>query len=304
MKKKIIVLAGPTAVGKTEYAIDIAKAFNGEIVSCDSMQIYKFMDIGSAKPSLEERGKATHHLVDFLDPNTSFSVAEYQALAKEVIEDILNRGKMPIVAGGTGLYLDSILFPMNFANISKDSSIRKKYEELAKLNGKAYVYNILKNKNSSMADDIHPNNLVKVIRALEIIELGKEKEEFSKLRKKTAHYDALLVGLNRDRNRLYDRINLRVDLMLEEGLLAEVKSLLDMGIDKSSTAMQAIGYKELIQHIEGEISIEEAVDKIKQNTRRYAKRQLTWFKRYDNMKWFTLPENSKEEVIKWLQKRI
>lgn len=306
--KKIIVVAGPTAVGKTEYAIDIAETIGGEIVSADSMQLYKFMDIGSAKPTSEERARIPHHLVDEIDPRMPFSVAAYQKLAKCAINEIFSKGKIPVISGGTGLYINSLVYDMDFSAPPAGEDYREKLEALAEDKGKEYLYFILKEKSPDMAERIHPNNLKKVIRALEVLETsGKEINPFSHSFKKTTDYDTLMIGLSRDRDELYERINHRVDVLIDCGLVDEVKSLMDMGLTESNISMKGIGYKEIIGALNDEYDISEAIYLIKRNTRHYAKRQITWMKRYDDMKWFNLSayknkDESLEEILSWLEK--
>lgn len=301
----VIVIAGPTAVGKTEYAIELAKEINGEIVSCDSMQIYKYLDIGSAKPTSEEREKAVHHLIDFVNPKDSFSVADYAVLARKIIDDILKRGRRVIVVGGTGLYLNSLIYDMDFSGTYKNDELRKKYELIANEKGKNYLYQILKEKDEAMANKIHFNNVRKIIRALEIIDLGGSNlKEFSRVEEKKSSYSFKLICLNRERKELYNRINLRVDKLIEAGLLEEVKHLMSMGLDENSQSMKGIGYKEIIEYLKGEVTFDEAVEKLKQNTRRYAKRQLTWFRRYQDMEWINLTDKKDEEIMECLRKKI
>lgn len=305
---RIIVISGPTAVGKTKYAIEVAKSLNGEIVSCDSMQLYKFMNIGSAKPTSYEKSQVVHHLVDVIDPRDDFSVAIYQKMAKEAIFKILNKGKTPIISGGTGLYLNSLLYDMDFSGVEEDKEYREYLEKLAELKGPEYVHSLLKDVDSKGYERIHPNNLKKVIRALEGAKTGNKINDFKSVIKKTTDYEPILICLNRNRDELYNRINLRVDLMLEEGLIDEVRGLLNMGLKDSDISMKGIGYKEIISYLNGEISIEEATDLIKKNTRHLAKRQVTWFKRYKEMKWFNLSDFKNDEagileVLKWLRKK-
>lgn len=306
--KDIIVVAGSTAVGKTEYAIELAKALDGEIVSCDSMQLYKFMDIGSAKPTASELAQAKHYLVDEIDPRQPFSVAEYQKMAKDAIKEIHDKGKLPIISGGTGLYLNSILYEMDFGADAADDDYRKELENFADENGAEALHKRLAEKDADAAGRIHPNNIKKVIRALEAVEKGgKAIKPFTEVKTENPLYRSFLIGLTRDRQELYDRINKRVDILMERGLLEEVKGLFDMGLTEENISMKGIGYKELIQHIEGEYSLEEAVEKIKKNTRHYAKRQLTWFRRYEKMKWFDLSAYETcgaalEDMLEWLKK--
>ena len=304
------MIAGPTAVGKTEYAIEAAKAFNGEIVSCDSMQLYKHMDIGSAKPSRQEREEAVHHLIDFLDPREEFSAAKYQNLARGAIDDILSRERLPIISGGTGLYLNSILYDMDFAGSSENSQLREKLRETADREGTEALHKKLAEMDPDAAARIHPNNTKKIIRAIERLEGGEGRlRPFDDGISVNKDYDPLLVCLTRDREELYDRINRRVDLLIEQGLVDEVRSLTAMGLTADDISMKGIGYKEIIAYLEGETSLEEAVEKIKKNTRHYAKRQLTWFRRYATIFMFDLSEyldekEAKGEFIHWLEKRL
>ena len=296
--RKIIVIAGPTACGKTEYAIRVAENTGGEIVSCDSMQIYKFMSIGSAKPTAEELARAKHWLVDKIDPRDDFSVARYRDMAKDAINDILSRGKTPIIAGGTGLYLNSLLYDMDFSEADRDMELRQTLMDEADLFGPEYVYKKLEAIDPVKASKIHPNNLKKVIRALEGASNGKGIAEFSELTARTGDYDVLLIGLVRDREELYDRINRRVDIMVEQGLFGEVEELLEMGLQEEDISMKGIGYKEVIAYYDGQMTEDEAIDKIKQNTRHLAKRQLTWFRRYEDMHWINITELGEEGAMK------
>lgn len=297
-QRRIIAIAGPTASGKTEYAIKIAKAINGEIVSCDSMQIYKFMDIGSAKPTREELKEVKHWLVDEIDPREEFSVAIYRDMAKKYIEDIFSRGMTPVVAGGTGLYLNSLLYDMDFSDTAKDTELRETLMDEAELFGAEYLYKKLESLDPIKASNIHPNNVKKVIRALEGAINGEGIGEFSSLKEKTSDYDVVLIGITRDREELYDRINRRVDLMVEEGLFDEVRDLLERGLTEEDISMKGIGYKEIIAFYDGVYTEEEAIEKIKQNTRHLAKRQMTWFRRYEDMHWFNLSELKEEEALR------
>ena len=288
-KPHIVCVVGPTASGKTSYAIEYAKAHNGEIVSCDSMQIYKFMNIGTAKATEEELAQVHHHMIDFVHPNTDYSVAEFARDAKLCIDDILSRGKLPVLCGGTGLYTDSIVNGVEFAEEKRDDEYRESLWKMAETEGVEAVHDILKEADPIEAEKVHPNNVKRVIRALEICRTtGMTKTEADKLALKDKPYDAEYIGLDLDREVLYDRINRRVDVMMEHGLLAEVKMLLDMNIRRDSTAMQAIGYKEIVAYLDGECTLCEAVEKIKQESRRYAKRQLTWFRRNKDIKWIKI----------------
>lgn len=288
-KPKILCVVGPTASGKTDYAVELALKCGGEVVSCDSMQIYKHMDIGTAKPTADEMKGVKHHMIDIIEPNESFSVARFSEMARECIDDILLRGKTPVLCGGTGLYFDSTINNINFIQMDTDEEYRKDLESAAKEFGNEYVYEILKSVDEKAAESIHPNNLKRVIRALEIYKTtGKKKSELDKEQLSEPLYEPEITGLMRDREVLYDRINKRVDIMMEKGLVEEVSELIKMGIDTDATSMQAIGYKEIIEYLDGKTSLSDAVDKIKRESRRYAKRQLTWFKRNEKINWINI----------------
>ncbi len=284
--KKIVCVVGPTASGKTRFAIDYAKEYNGEIVSCDSMQIYKYMDIGTAKATEAERAEVRHHMVDFLEPDINYSVADFVKDAVICIDDILSRNRLPVLCGGTGLYVDSIINNVSFTEEEKDDEYREELKEIERTKGKDFLYEMLIKADEEEARKVHPNNVKRVMRALEICKTrGMTKTESDRLSLGKKRYDAKIYGLNADREVLYDRINKRVDKMIEDGLLEEVKKLLSMGIKKESTSMQAIGYKELVRHLEGEISYDEAIELIKRESRHYAKRQMTWFRRNSSIQW-------------------
>ncbi|NLD20346.1 MAG: tRNA (adenosine(37)-N6)-dimethylallyltransferase MiaA [Clostridiales bacterium] len=307
--KKVVAVAGPTAVGKTKYSIEIAKAFNGEIVSCDSMQLYKYMDIGSAKPTEEEQRQVPHHLVDFLDPREEFSVAQYQGLAKAAIDDIFARDKLPVISGGTGLYLNSLLYDMDFSSAPEDDSYRRGLEGIALQKGSEELHRMLADKDFEAAAEIHPNNKKKIIRALERLNAGEGRiKHFKELNSETADYDVILIGLTRDRQELYERINKRVDILIEAGLMDEVRSLMDIGLTQDAISMKGIGYKEIMDYFLGNCTLEAVIDKVKKNTRHYAKKQLTWFRRYDKMKWYNISDFTGEdialkEILTWLEKK-
>lgn len=306
--RQIIVVAGPTAVGKTKYAIEAAKAFDGEVVSCDSMQLYKYMDIGSAKPTPEELAQVPHHLVDFVEPKDAFSVAEYQKLAKEAISDVFDKGKTPVIAGGTGLYLNSILYDMNFSNAEANEELRKELEREASEFGPEFIHNKLKELDADAAERIHPNNVKKVIRAIEGAMSGEKIQDFKNCTQKCKDYDRILIGLTRNREELYDRINLRVDLLVEQGLFEEVEELLAKGLTEDDIAMKGIGYKEIIGYFNGQYSKEEAIELTKKNTRHLAKRQITWFKRYEDIHWINISEYENdeaaiEEMLLWIKSK-
>ena len=308
MNREIIVIAGPTAVGKTKYAIETALKFNGEVVSCDSMQLYKYMDIGSAKPTPEEQGRVKHYLVDEILPDAEFSVAKYQRLAKEAIEEIFHNGKTPVIAGGTGLYLNSLLYDMDFSAPPGDQVLRETLYKEADEYGARYIFDKLKALDAEGANRIHPNNIKKVVRAIEAATLGNKVKNFATDLVPTKDYSAKLIGLTRQREQLYDRINQRVDMLVDMGLLDEVKGLLNRGLKESDISMKGIGYKEIIGYYNGEYSLDEAIDLVKRNTRHLAKRQLTWFKRYEQMQWFNISEYADDEscledIYKWLKKK-
>ncbi len=298
MQNKIIAVAGPTASGKTALAVEIAKAVDGEIVSCDSMQIYKGLSIGTAKPDEEEMQGIPHHMLDFVEPERRYSVADFVEDARACIDDILTRGKVPVIAGGTGLYMDSVLNNISFADFDSDPNFRDEMQRLAEAEGNDAVHNLLQKADPEAAEKIHPNNVRRVIRALEVCKVtGKTFTQVNLESVRDAVYDALIIGIDRNRERLYERINLRVDIMLKKGLLAEVKELWQRGIDEDTTAMQAIGYKELIEYLENRCSYDAAVEKIQMESRRYAKRQLTWFRRNPDIVWFDADDGEFYEKV-------
>nr|WP_298572468.1 tRNA (adenosine(37)-N6)-dimethylallyltransferase MiaA [uncultured Mogibacterium sp.] len=282
--RKVYVIGGPTAAGKSVVALYLAKRIQGEIVNCDSVQLYKYMDIGSAKPSQKDMNTVPHHLYGFVDPADDITVAQYQQLAFDKIDGILSRGKTPIVVGGTGLYLNSLIYKMSFAAKPINLKRRDELEHLAEVRGKDYLFELLSAVDPEAAARIHPNNIRKIIRAIEAYELGSKLESMDKLEPNTK-YDFKINIVNMDREWLYNRINRRVDKLMEEGLLKEVKHLIAMGYNHDTPAMKGIGYKELLSYLDGKSTLEEAVNDIKTNTRHYAKRQLTWFKRYENAHW-------------------
>lgn len=299
MKQKLIVVAGPTASGKTRLAIDIAKSVNGEIVNADSMQIYKYMNIGSAKPTLEEQSEAKHHLIDFLEPDEEFSVADYTELAHKVIAEIASRGKIPIMCGGTGLYINSVVNDITFGEIETDYKLREELNELAKQHGSQYLLDILKEFDPVSAQRLHPGNLRRIVRAIEFYRTTgipiSEHQEMTK--QKESRYEPLMLCVKWDREVLYDRINKRVDIMMNDGLLDEVKQLMEMGYTKELNSMKGIGYKEIIDYFEGNMNLEDTVNLIKQSSRRYAKRQLTWFRRDKRIHWLDANEDFLAEGI-------
>lgn len=286
-KPKVILIGGPTAVGKTKTSIELAKRLGGEIISADSMQIYKYMDIGSAKPSIEEREGIPHHLLDFVDPREPFSAADFKRLAEAAIEDIHSRGKISIVVGGTGLYMNALLYEMDFSEVTDDSEERKALKAFAETEGNEALHDKLKALDSEAAERIHPNNVKRVIRAIEVASNAeKGVQDFKTALIPNERYDFYLMGLTGDRAKLYDRINRRVLLMFDQGLIDELKFLKNLGLDDSFTSMKGIGYKEIFPYLEGLKPLEQVVTDIQQNSRNYAKRQLTWFRRYPDLKWY------------------
>jgi tRNA dimethylallyltransferase len=290
MKEKLLVLIGPTAVGKTKLSIELAKKYNGEIISGDSMQIYRRMDIGTAKIHPDEMDGIPHHLLDIKEPDESFSVAEFQQLVREKITDIHKRGKLPMLVGGTGLYIQSVIYDYQFSETFSDDSFRKSLEERAEQFGNEYVHDLLRQIDPDSANRIHPNNLRRVIRAIEVYHCtGKTMTEYQLEQEQVLLYDVALIGLTMDREQLYERINLRVDLMMKQGLLEEVKALYEQEI-RDVQSIQAIGYKEIYDYLDGKVSMEEAIEILKQNSRRYAKRQLTWFRNKMEVSWFDMSD--------------
>ncbi|USK40741.1 tRNA (adenosine(37)-N6)-dimethylallyltransferase MiaA [Cytobacillus firmus] len=290
-KEKLAVLIGPTAVGKTKLSILLAKRFNAEIISGDSMQIYKRMDIGTAKINEEEMEGIPHHLIDIKNPEESFSAAEFQELVRSKITEITSRGKLPIIVGGTGLYIQSVIYDYQFSDAPSDEEFRKTLEERAEREGNNVIYEELLEIDPESAEKIHPNNIRRVIRALEIYHCtGKTMSQYQEKQNPELLYDMALIGLTMDRETLYDRINQRVDIMMQEGLLEEVRSLFDNGL-MDCQSIQAIGYKELYDYFNGRVSLENAVENLKQNSRRYAKRQLTWFRNKMNVEWFDMSDS-------------
>jgi tRNA dimethylallyltransferase len=296
---KVICVAGPTASGKTSLAIDLALALNGEIVSCDSMQIYRGMDIGTAKPDMDERKGIPHHMMDIADPTEDYSVARYVEEASRCIDDIFRRGKVPVVVGGTGLYMDALIKGLYFSNGTRNGILRKRIEDLHDRFGGPRLYRHLKSIDPGAADKIHPNDRKRLCRALEVY-YGSERSisaHNEETRKLPPRYNAVYIGLDyKDRQILYSRINDRVDQMFQMGLVEEVKRLLNKG-ELSATASQAIGYKEIIAAINENLPLESATEEIKRATRRYAKRQLTWFRRNPRIIWFHKDLQKYEDIL-------
>ena len=298
MKEQVVVICGPTASGKTRLGIDLAKKINGEIVSCDSMQIYKDMTIGTAKPTDEERKEAKHYLVDFVLPSERYSVAEYKKDAENTIEQIIKNGKKPIVVGGTGLYLNSLVYGIEYPEIETDLEYRKELEERVIREGLQKIYDEAKKIDPIAIEKISANDKKRILRILEIYHsTGKTKTELEiDSRKNGPKYDYKIFVLNMDREKLYERINLRVDLMIKDGLIEEVKALLRK-YKNFPTAMQGLGYKEVVEYLQNKLTKEEMIEKIKQETRRYAKRQITWFKSYKNAIWLDAANKNNVDII-------
>ena len=275
--KNLFVITGPTAVGKTDISIKLAKEIEGEIISADSIQVYKGLDIGSAKITQDEMDGVKHYLIDVLEPTDDFDIYTFKQMAEDAIEEIYAKGKVPIIVGGTGFYIQSVLYDVDFEETEVDMEYRKELEELAKINGNEYVHKMLEEVDPEYAAGIHPNNLKRVIRALEFYHENNIplSEHNAEQKENESPYNFAYYVLNDDRDVLYDRINKRVDLMFEKGLVDEVKGL---GLDKANQSMQGIGYKEVLEYINGNLSLEETKELIKKNTRHFAKRQLTWFR--------------------------
>ena len=287
MKPKVIVIVGPTASGKTALSIELAKRINGEIVSCDSMQIYKDMDIGSAKPTLEEMQGIKHYMIDVVKPDERFSVAEYKKQAEKAIEEILSKGKIPIVIGGTGLYADSLIYSIEYPEIEFDLKYRNKLEKKANTQeGLIELYNEAKRIDEEAIKKISENDKKRIIRILEIFHSTRKTKTQLEIesRRNEVKYDYRVFAIDMNREILYDRINKRVDIMIENGLIQEVKNLLNK-YGSFPTAMQGLGYKEVVEYFDGKLTKEEMIEKIKQETRRYAKRQLTWFRKNKQTIW-------------------
>lgn len=304
MKDKIIVIVGPTAVGKTAYSIELAKELNGEVISGDSMQIYKELDIGTAKATPEEMDDIPHYLINIKEMDEAYSVSDFQEEASIKIKEIIEKGKVPIIAGGTGLYVESLLYPVSHGNDSEPNyELRDELEQFAKENGNNALWLKLEEIDPEAASKIHENNVRRVVRALEVYyETGRLFSSLQNEKKKKAPvYDAYIIGLNTERELLYERINMRVDLMKDAGLIEEAKMLWErLGPEPEAQSTRGIGYQEFFPYFNKEIALDEAVESIKQNSRRYAKRQLTWFRnRLENVHWydFVLEEDSKEESI-------
>lgn len=308
MKKPLIILTGPTAVGKTKASINLAKAIGGEIISADSMQVYRHMDIGSAKITPEEMQGVKHHLIDVLEPDEEFHVVKFQRLAKKAMEEIYAKGKIPIVVGGTGFYIQALLYDIDFTENNEDTAYRRELEHIADTKGAEYLHEMLKAVDEKSAQNIHANNVKRVIRALEFFKQTGQKisEHNEKEREKESPYQFCYFVLNDIREHLYKRIELRIDEMLKEGLVAEVEMLKEKGYTREMTSMQGLGYKEILDYLNGVFSLEEAVYILKRDTRHFAKRQITWFKREKDVIWINKDEfdYDEEKILSFLLEKI
>lgn len=304
MKKPLIILTGPTAVGKTRLSLSLAGAVGGEILSADSMQVYRHMDIGSAKIRPDQMLGVRHHLIDVLEPTEEFNVVVFQKLALQCMEEIYERGRMPILTGGTGFYIQSVLYGIDFTENGGDGSYRRSLETLAEKKGRAYLHAMLEEADPGAAAQIHPNNIKRVIRALEYHEQTGEKisEHNEAQRVRQPAYRSCYFVLTQEREKLYRAIDSRVDLMLKQGLVAEVEGLLALGCKREDTAMQGLGYKEIIDYLEGRTTLEQAVYLIKRDTRRFAKRQLTWFRRERDVIWLDKDgfEQDEDNILRFM----
>lgn len=301
--KDLFILAGPTAVGKTEISIKLAQKLNGEIISADSMQIYKCMDVGSAKISFEEMRGVPHHLIDIIEPSEEFSVAEFKERAESAIEDISNKNKLPMLVGGTGFYINSLIYNYSFARTNKDEEYRDYLTKLSDEKGNEYVHNLLKDIDEESYNKLYPNDLKRVIRALEVYKVsGKPMSEFkAEQNVLDIPYNVHYFVLNMDRQKLYNRINQRVDIMFENNLIDEVIKLKEMGYNSNMQSMKGIGYKEVLYYLNGEISLNEAIEMIKQGSRNYAKRQLTWFRKDPRVTWINKDDfSSDDEIVEYI----
>lgn len=295
-KQKVIVIGGPTASGKTSLSIELAKKINGEIISADSMQIYKDMNIGTAKPEKEEMQGIPHYMLDFVSPEERYSVADYSKEAKKRIKEILEKGKVPIVVGGTGLYIETLIYEIEFLNIETDLEYRKELEKTAEEKGLEYLYNKAQKIDKTAMEKISINDKKRILRVLELYhQTGKTKTQLDKESRKEPEYDYKLFAIDMDREILYNRINKRVDIMIEKGLVQEVKNICEK-YNEFPTAMQGLGYKEVVEYLEGQATYEEMIEKIKIESRRYAKRQLTWFRKYENLTWLNGLESTEKNI--------
>ena len=292
-KPKLLVLVGPTAVGKTKMSIELAKTFNAEIISGDSMQVYRQMDIGTAKIKPEEMNGIPHHLIDIHEPDYPYSVAEFQENCRHLIEDIHARGKLPFIVGGTGLYVESVCYNFQFSEVGSDEEFRKEQFDYADVHGPEKLHEKLREIDPPSAERLHPNDVRRVIRSLEIYHMtGMRQSDQLAAQKKESSYDLCIVGLTMDRQMLYKRIEDRIDEMMEEGLVQEVAALLDHGVGPGCISMQGLGYKEIASYLRGEVPLETAVSELKRDTRRFAKRQLSWFRHMKDIHWVDMTDTA------------
>lgn len=308
MKNKLVIISGPTGVGKTKLSIELAKKIGGEIISADSMQVYKYMDIGSAKVTKDEMQNVKHHLIDVLEPTESFDVNRFQTMANKAIEEIYQRGHIPIIVGGTGFYIQSVLYQIEFKEEPQDQTYRLSLEKLVEEKGAHHLHEMLRTVDPEAASEIHENNVKRVIRAVEYYkQTGQKISEHNKEQKeKESPYDFTYFVLTDDRKKLYDRIDERVDEMMSQGLVEEVQKLKDMGCDSSMVSMQGIGYKEILDYLDGKSTLERAVYLIKQGSRHYAKRQLTWFRREKTVTWINKEEFAydHDKILAYMEREI
>jgi tRNA dimethylallyltransferase len=298
--KNIVIIAGPTASGKTAVGVELAKKLSGEIISADSMQIYKYMNIGSAKPDIKEMQGIPHHMINILYPHEEFSVSLFRAMAGSYIDDILSRNRLPIVVGGTGLYINSLTYNLDFTETADDKEYRTYLSQIAASLGNDYLHNMLRTVDNETYMKLFPNDVKRVIRALEVYKnTGKTISEYQRESKKhSSEYNIAYIGLTMERQKLYDRINKRVDIMFKMGIMEEVEKLKEMGYQRNMTSMQGIGYKEILDYLDGKYTFEELKNIIKQYSRNYAKRQLTWFRRDERINWLNIDEfDTFDEII-------
>jgi tRNA dimethylallyltransferase len=311
MSNKIIVIVGPTAVGKTHVSVELAKKLNTEVISADSMQIYKGMDVGTAKITEEEKCGIIHHMIDIVNPDEDYSVSEFKNDAENIIDNLLIKNKIPVITGGSGLYVNSLIYDLDFSNAKSNEKLREYYTYYYKEHGEDALYDKLMKIDPASAEKIHKNNVKRVIRALEVYDItGKKFSDINTdIRKESNKYDCILIGLSMERKVLYERINQRVDEMLSNGLAEEVKTLIENGYDKNLVSMRGIGYKEIIDYIEGNTDLEETTYILKRNTRRFAKRQYTWFLKDKKVKWFSMDnldgiDNTIKNILKYISTQI
>jgi tRNA dimethylallyltransferase len=294
--KQIVIICGPTAVGKTAVSIKLAQKLNTDIISSDSMQIYRGMDVGTAKIRKEEMQGIKHHMIDIIEPCNEYSVSDYSMDALKIIEDLFSNDKVPLIVGGTGLYINSLIYKMDFNSSKKNEEIRSKYRNIFEEKGIDFLYNMLVSKNSKIASTIEKNNVKRVIRALEILDNSGEIKAFEEV-KIFQNYKVNMYVLKMDREILYKNINKRVDSMITKGLVEEVEELMKKGLTSENQSMKAIGYRQILSYLEGDISKEDAIKLIKRDSRRYAKRQYTWFKRYDFSKWIDVENMNIDKIV-------